>query len=152
MARRTGPLYDSSHPQAGDANPAWRGGRTITEHGYVLVHAPNHPEADCRGYAYEHRLVAADNLGRALAATEEVHHRNENKADNRWENLLVTDRAHHAVHHRKRTDLRLPGEANPLILCECGCGSTFLRYDPSNRPRRFLSGHNTAERNRGRYG
>jgi hypothetical protein len=38
----------------------WKGGKTVTSRGYVLVWVgKDHPLADVRGYAYEHRLVAA---------------------------------------------------------------------------------------------
>jgi hypothetical protein len=132
--------------QPGAANPNWKGGRTVTPDGYVLIKQPDHPNADVRGYVYEHVLVASAHLGRPLAVGEEVHHRNENRADNRLENLEVTDRPHHRVHHRKRTDLRHPDAPNPSTGCECGCGATFQQYDSENRPRRFVSGHNTRVR------
>ena len=30
-----------------------------------------------------------------------------------------------------------------IIECACGCGITFLKYDSTGRPRRFISGHNS---------
>jgi hypothetical protein len=128
---------------SGPDNPNWKGGRTIASNGYVLIKAPWHPDADVRGYVYEHRLVAESKLKRRLRPGEEVHHDNEIKTDNRPENLIVTaGRAEHARHHRKRTDLRDPGEPNPQVACACGCGTTFPRYDATGRPRRYVSGHN----------
>lgn len=51
----------------GSANPNWRGGRSVTEHGYVIIHVGiKHHLADVRGYAYEHRLVAEKKVGRRL--------------------------------------------------------------------------------------
>lgn len=74
---------------------------------------------------------------------EMVHHKNGNKADNRPENIeICRNHFEHKVHHRTTEGMRLPGEPNPIIECECGCGKTFKKYDPSNRPRRFVSGHN----------
>jgi hypothetical protein len=126
-----------------EANPNWRGGRSVTSHGYVLIRQPDHPRADCRGYVYEHILVAEQTLGRLIERGEIVHHRNGVKHDNRPENLDVkASRHHHAVEHRNRTDLRLPGEANPDVGCACGCGTTFPKYDGDGRPRRYVSGHN----------
>ena len=42
-------------------NHNWRGGRVTTQHGYILVRVGvGHPMADCRGYAYEHRIVLSN--------------------------------------------------------------------------------------------
>lgn len=131
-----------------ERNPNWKGGRTIASSGYILLKKPGHPMTDSRGYVYEHRLVASEMLGRPLLPGEQVHHRNGIKTDNRPENLEVTESQHaHAVRHRTQgIALRMPDEANPLVLCECGCGVTFPRYDAGGRPRRFKSGHNGRRR------
>ncbi|MBO0875372.1 MAG: HNH endonuclease [Pseudonocardia sp.] len=129
--------------QALTSNPNWKGGRVVASNGYVLVKAHGHHRADARGYVYEHVLVAEQTIGRPLRPGEQVHHRNHIKTDNRPENLEVkASHAHHALEHRKRTDLRMPDESNPTVTCECGCGTAFPRYDATNRPRRFVSGHN----------
>ncbi|MFB7222402.1 HNH endonuclease signature motif containing protein [Streptomyces sp. NPDC056227] len=129
--------------QAGERNANWKGGRSIASNGYVLIKRPDHHRADCRGYVYEHILVAEQATGRPIRKGEQVHHKNHIKTDNRPENLEVkASAAHHQYEHRKRTDLRELDEPNITVSCACGCGQTFLRYDPTNRPRRFISGHN----------
>lgn len=137
--------------QALDRNPNWKGGRSVASSGYVLVKRPGHHAADCRGYVYEHRLVAEEKLGRQLQPGEQVHHVNGAKDDNRPENIEVhPSRLSHGERHRRvRLDRRRDGEANPVIACACGCGETFQKFDRGGRPRRFVSGHNTAARNRG---
>jgi len=102
-----------------EQNYNWRGGRVVASNGYVLLRVgQGHHLADVRGYAYEHRIIAEQMLGRRLHAQEQVHHR------------------------KTGAQLRLPGEPNPLVSCACGCGQTFARYDANGRPRRFVSGHN----------
>lgn len=125
-----------------EEHPNWKGGRTITSHGYVLVKAPDHPDADTRGYIYEHRLVAEQKLGRRLQSDEHVHHKNGDTQDNRPENLEVHHETEHRTKHRDAdSDRRRPGEDNPLVECACGCGETFKKYDEWGRPRERLSGH-----------
>lgn len=130
--------------QSGPRNHNWKGGRTVDPRGYVLIKRPDHPRADVRGYVYEHILVAEEMLGRPILPTEEVHHDDENPSNNKPGNLVVTSgKPEHRFRHRKRErGLRLPGEGNPTVACACGCGATFPKYDGSNRPRRFVSGHN----------
>ncbi len=138
---------------SGERNPNWRGGRSITGHGYVLIRVgKDHHLADVRGYAYEHRLVAEQKLGRRLLPGEEPHHVDENKQNNHPDNLEILTEAEHRARHRKGDKgLRNPGEPNPEVACECGCGSNFLRFDKSGRPRRFLPSHNAVRGQDGKF-
>lgn len=130
----------------GHENNNWKGGRSIASSGYVLLRVgTGHHLADVRGYAYEHRVVAESMIGRRLRRGEVVHHRDGDKRNNDPSNLEVMDSiATHLVEHRKprKKRLRLPGEPNETVVCACGCGSSFLRYDGSGRPRQYVSGHN----------
>jgi hypothetical protein len=130
----------------GAKNPMWRGGRIVASNGYVLVHVgKEHHRADVRGYAYEHRLVAEQVLGRRLRKGEIAHHKNGIRTDNRRENIeLVSSIAEHLYRHRSVSGRRAPGEPNPAVRCVCGCGEEFLKYDSGGRPRSFKSGHNNS--------
>jgi hypothetical protein len=81
----------------GKNNPRWNGGKTTASNGlYVVVCQPHHPRADSHGYVREHHLVMEKYLGRFLLPTEEVHHINGDKRDNKIENLqLVFSRSVH---------------------------------------------------------
>lgn len=84
--------------------PTCRGGRAYAgTAGYVLERSPDHPKANSWGDVPQHRLVMECLIGRLLASSEIVHHRNEIRSDNRPENLELHDRrSHHLVHHAER--------------------------------------------------
>jgi hypothetical protein len=58
-----------------------------SSNGYVYIWEPSHPNANKNGYVAEHTKVMAQLLDRALSPSEEVHHRNQQRDDNRPENL-----------------------------------------------------------------
>lgn len=78
--------------------------------GYVRVYVPEHPEANTRGFVYEHRLIAEQMLGRRLKKGEIVHHKNRKRWDNREENLVVMDEKEHAKHHAEERKKELDGK------------------------------------------
>jgi hypothetical protein len=134
--------------QTREKNSNWRGGRTITEHGYALIRVGvEHHLADVRGYAYEHRVIGEQILGRRLRRGEEVHHKDDSfagRSNNDPSNLEVKSShwEHRKEHRSPGSRLRNPGEPNDEIGCACGCGARFLRYDEQGRPRMFVHGHN----------
>lgn len=68
---------------------------------YIRHHWPEHLDADRDGNVYQHRIVAMIVLGRLLTDTEEIHHRNEIRWDNRPSNLEVcADAVEHGKRHR----------------------------------------------------
>jgi hypothetical protein len=86
----------------GPLNHNWKGGKRLTNWGYIYVKAPyNHPHKNNSGYIFEHRLVMEKHLNRYLEPFEFVHHINGIKTDNRIENLIVITKAQHNTAHFK---------------------------------------------------
>lgn len=84
----------------GSNHPRWTGGREVDSGGYVYIRCSDHPHKNRRGYIFEHRLVMEQALGRYLDPQEVVHHKNDNPADNRIENLeLFATNADHKRYH-----------------------------------------------------
>jgi len=67
-------VYVQTKDIKGKNSNGWKGGRKIDKDGYVLVYAPDHPNARKNGYVLEHRMIMAEQLGRALTSKEVVHH------------------------------------------------------------------------------
>ena len=68
--------------------------------GYVLVNISEHPKSFNSGWYYEHRLIIEKYLDRILEDWETVHHINEDKEDNRLENLFLCTREQHNKAHK----------------------------------------------------
>jgi hypothetical protein len=83
--------------RSGPKHPNWGGGKRIDKNGYVRVWTGDGPYD---GYAYEHRVVMERHLGRKLKRTEHLHHRNDDRQDNRIENLELVSPAHHNSIHK----------------------------------------------------
>lgn len=75
-------------------------GRPVIEHadGYFLIYEPTHPAAHKpHGRVLEHRWIVEQALGRYLTKDEQVDHINQDRQDNRLENLQVLSAHDHTV-------------------------------------------------------
>jgi len=66
--------------------------------GYVSVRL----KANC--WEQLHRMVMAQHLGRPLLPGEEIHHKDENKANNDITNLVLTTKVGHPTLHREQRE------------------------------------------------
>ncbi len=86
---------------AGKDHPSWKGGKWKHE-GYVLIlldkDSPFYPMTAKNGSVPEHRLIMAKYLNRCLLKTEQVHHLNGIRDDNRRENLELISPANHTLY------------------------------------------------------
>ena len=104
---------------------------------YLAIYYPEHHLADKKGIVLVHRCIAEDLLGRELNPKEVVHHKNQDKKDNRLSNLMVfvNARAHAAFHQGvpvvltkngawdidykkiKEQGLKIRGQTRHCIIC-----------------------------------
>ena len=105
-----------NHHVRGENNNHYRGYVITTYSGYRMLYRPNHPFCDNKGYVREQRLVMEEHLGRYLLPTEQVHHKNKNKQDNRIENLeLMSNASVHTKRHME--EQRCEIEKRKCFLC-----------------------------------
>lgn len=72
----------------------------FNEKGYIKYFSP-----DYKSQIFEHRLVAAKAYGVELNPRTHVHHKNDQKSDNRADNLeLLSITEHASLHHRKKIE------------------------------------------------
>ena len=101
---KTGLLFSEKHKEnlkksrawrVREHHPRWKGGRSINNDGYVIIWTHN-------GLKREHRLKMEKKIGRKLKSSEEVHHKNRIKTDNRLSNLLLMTKSEHMKYHARR--------------------------------------------------
>ena len=102
---------------------------------YELVRAPEaYPGFKYRGrYVYEHQLVWWETTGQLVPVGSVIHHKNEKKRDNRFENLELLQVAdHNREHHGVQNE--------PLTCGWCGEGFELKPSRFRTRSKRNSSG------------
>jgi hypothetical protein len=104
-------------------------GRFVRSDGYVAVRVDS-------SFQLEHRVIMEAHLGRRLEAWENVHHKNEDRADNRLENLEVMTVGAHASHHHKG---RVESTWCRVPCLPCGNEFDRRRVERARHPYTFCS-------------
>lgn len=84
---------------------AWKGGKRLSNYGYVLLFEPEHPNARSDGYVLEHRFVMSEHLGRPLKDDEVIHHKDGNKQNNDIKNLEIISLSDHTRLHNYEREI-----------------------------------------------
>lgn len=125
----------------------WRIRKTRDKGRYLQALVPEHPRSNKDGWIAMHSVVAENKIGRLLRADEVVHHRDEDKKNNRPGNLRVEVRGPHTAHHtrvgvswvrlrcpacraifdreRRHTHLGRPGRT--FTACSSSCRASLTR-------------------------
>lgn len=113
----------------------------VDRNGYWYVFVENHPNRNKQGYVPEHHLIMEKKLGHFIEDGFVVHHINEDKKDNRIENLeYMSSSEHNSLHikenhkkgvintaeQRKRASKRMK-ENNPYVNCKRGKDGRFIK-------------------------
>jgi superfamily II DNA or RNA helicase len=101
--------------------------RYVDKDGYVRLRGIEHDRASTGG-VYEHVVIAEALLGRALRADEEVHHINQDRADNRPTNLEVLHRSDHRRQHDHVVNFGFFSPATDLVTAIRDAGEDHV-YD-----------------------
>jgi len=86
--------------------------------GRFLVYRPDYPRANMDGYAFRSHVVYWLNTGEVPSSKMELHHKNKNKLDDRFENLILLTHSQHQSEHR----------ANWVTITCIHCGKTFREH------------------------
>lgn len=98
----------------------WNIEKVVSKGDYNYAVVKEHPNATKHGYVLEHRVIMENHLGRVLNTNEVVHHVNEDKKDNRLENLQLMHVGEHESFHGYKV-----GRMYVELICPY-CGKNFV--------------------------
>jgi hypothetical protein len=99
----------------------WKPGGSVASNGYVKIRVgKDHPLADPNGYAYEHTVIWCAAGREKPPKGWLIHHKNEDKTDNRIGNLEMKKRGVHNSEHLRAESRRCPKTGRLLSKARAG--------------------------------
>lgn len=123
-------LKENKRDQTGEKNLNWKGGQYIHKGQYTYLKKPNHPNADKNGYVTRHVFVYTEYYKCCMLSWSIIHHIDENKHNDKIENLQGMVRNKHISHHqtkRKRNKYNL----GDRICLLCNSIDTYINKKTS---------------------
>ena len=103
----------------------------LTDRGYVLAYAPEHPSQRKGKYRLLHRMVVEKAIGHALPPRAEVHHVDGDRLNNSPANLVACeDCSYHNLLHARARALAACGDPNAV---SCNICHSYARQDDITR-------------------
>lgn len=99
----------------------------VDNHGYFRVFCPDCPNAWPNGYAKRYHVVWWIKTGKKIPKDFDIHHKNNNKTDDRFENLQLISHAEHSKFSAKKP---------PIIMTCRNCKKQFELSRDHNAPGR----------------
>lgn len=118
------------NPKRGTENSMYNNGRHVSKK-YIYRNKPDHHFAHKNGMVYEHRLVYEEYYKCCLLPWGDIHHLNENKHDNRIENLQLLSKIDHNKLSQKNYFEKRRKEILKRICCICNNKTLFCKIKQS---------------------
>lgn len=96
-------MFLSGHCSRGKNNPRWKGGRRVRPDKYIYIWIPNNTTSQSN-YVMEHILIVQRMLGKPIPPKAEIHHVDQNRGNNKNNNLVLCESVlyHRLLHTRTR--------------------------------------------------
>jgi hypothetical protein len=135
------------------------GKNRLEMNGYVLIYKPEYHRAmkssGYDGYVYEHIYIVEESLGRHLTKDEHVHHLDENRSNNRIDNLIVLSNKDHGKLHgylnRLKSQYYTKQEPYEIYCLQCGRILERTQKKYCSNPCRDKTGHKRKVKDRPSY-
>ena len=112
--------FKRGHQSKRENHSQWIGGRKYDGNGYIEILKPGYFKSNKKGYVKEHIFVFQEYYKCCVLSWGHIHHKNEQRDDNRIENLEgMTNRQHTKLHKKK--------DMGDRICIKCESTITYIK-------------------------